>query len=381
MRLGSLLAVVVVAGAAGAPASARGDETHAELAGALGVGAFGARPQSTFDLGVDLARGELAVGLGARLRLVAGEGAREEEWDEPSELVRILRHASYRGERVAVAVGPLAGVTLGHGAVVAGHTTGLHLDHGRSGAHLKADLGPVRAEGVVDDLVAPALVAVRAAWTPRSSLSVGVLALAADVAGVALDAEWHPRAWGALTFDAVLLDGVGSGLHFGGVLAHRGATLALEGRAGSDGYLPGWISPLWELERVEFGLEQGMAGVGQRDAAGAGRFGGLSARAQAAVTGTRLEAALAWEGRPGAPDLFTARLALPAWHDAQAAAWASGFVERGELVGAFAAELRVRLPSRLFVVAELGRLYRAGMDASLAPVVTAGVAVGAVLGE
>ncbi len=116
---------------------------------------FGADPAATIDLGFDVDGHGAALGMGGRLRWLAGDGVRGEDWDELSEWVGIVRyftwitHPQLDGAdptrppppdelRGALAIGRLGGVVLGHGSVIDGFTTGLDVDHGQVGAQVRA---------------------------------------------------------------------------------------------------------------------------------------------------------------------------------------------------------------------------------------------------
>jgi hypothetical protein len=81
-------------------------------------------------------------------------------------------------------------------------------------------------------------------------------------------------------------------------------------------------------------------------------------------------------------DVVTARLAAPYLARVQAALWAASSIAAGGAEAmALSAELRVRLPRRLFARGDLSRLYRDHPDGGLRPLWIAQISVGAVLGE
>ena len=101
----SFLALTAALLLAGHPAAA--DTT---AGAALGVGAFDARAMTSLDLALDVSHDEVSAGLGGRLRLIADDGWREEDWDETSEFgpppkrriprARFLRDARKAGLRL-----------------------------------------------------------------------------------------------------------------------------------------------------------------------------------------------------------------------------------------------------------------------------------------
>jgi len=131
---------------------------------------FGPVPSTTVDVAIDLTGEHYAVGVGARLRLLVGEGLRDEDWDEISELARIIRYAIYRLDsdeddgliRLSVAVGELGGATLGEGILIDDYATGDDVDHGRLGAQLRFERQGHGVEGLVDDVIAPRIEGARA---------------------------------------------------------------------------------------------------------------------------------------------------------------------------------------------------------------------------
>ncbi|RMH42545.1 MAG: hypothetical protein D6689_07895 [Deltaproteobacteria bacterium] len=343
---------------------------------AVGVGMFGGRPATTVDAGIDVAGGAWAVGIGGRVRWLAGEGVRRQDWDEPGDIAAVLRYLTYRREpdgdgiAVAVAAGPLANAVLGHETVVGGLTTGLDVDHRHLGAQVRVAGAVAAGEALVDDVVAPRVIAARGRLGGDRGAAFGATAagdLELGVAAVALDAEW--RAAVAVPYvDLVAVVGRGVGAH-AGVAVHADAAGAawrgvVEAYAASEGYVPGWFGPLYEVDRATPG---GLAA--------AGGFGG---RASASVDADGLgRLALAYDRRRGRPDRLAVRLAAPYFARAQLAAWAAADVARGG-ARAVAAELRVELPAGLFAAGEAARVYR-DAGGALEPLWLATIAVGGAL--
>ncbi|HUH03995.1 MAG TPA: hypothetical protein VML75_18490, partial [Kofleriaceae bacterium] len=159
-RMWSAAAAVVLV--VSAPATARGQDASAS--GSLGVGMFGSDPATTIDVGLDAAGEGYAIGLGARLRYLAGSGVRTEDWDQASEVARLIRYLQLArdGEvQVSVAVGELAGLTLGNGVMVDGYSAGLDVDHGHLGVSSRLRWSRYAAEVFADDVIAPRIVGAR----------------------------------------------------------------------------------------------------------------------------------------------------------------------------------------------------------------------------
>ena len=403
----ALAARPVVAQEAGVEADGPGAAARATASGSLGAGTFAGEAASSVELGVDVAGDGYAIGVGATARWLAGDGFRDQDWDEASEWAGLVRYALYRwddgddGSAVSAALGELGGVTLGHGSLMDGFAGGLDADHGRVGAQLSAAAGRVAGELVLDDVIAPRIAGARVA------VRTGPAVLGASVAGdriapsagesetaggFAVDAELgtgdpDDDTRGALHADLVRLTAGASGAHVGarGQLALSSRLLVggrAELRAGSDRYLPGWIGPLYEHDRRELMSADGTM-RGQLDAARAGGLAGLGTAAQLEVEVVDVaSAALGYSGRAGLGDLFTARLSAPYRARVQAALWAAMSRRAGATEAmALAAELRVRLSGRLFLRGEAARLYREADSGMLEPMWMAQASLGAVLGE
>jgi hypothetical protein len=436
-----------------APAAAMAQQASAS--GSLGAGMFGSDAAASAELGVDVAGERWALGIGGRLRWVADEGVRTRDWDEPSEWATLVRYLMYTrapagpddnrdgdGVGVAAVMGQLGGVSLGHGALIQGYTTGLDVDHRGLGAQVRVARGSLGFEGLIDDVIAPRVAGVRGSWQHEAqhhALAAGVSAAAdftaprtVTAAGMpvptimpmtkidsaflpmaALDgsaglydhspghspgqspgasADGARRIAGTLHAELAAISTIAAGLHLGLTLeAGLGATRLWGHGAvsvGTAGYVPGWVGPLYERDRVQLGEAPGSAS--QLDRATAGGLGHVGSRVAA---GGRHElwgeVELQYAQRPGLPGLATARLAAPYFRDVQGALW--GAMETGEPgqtgepggpARVLALELRARLPRGLFVTAEAARLYRAadGMAAppgALAPWWLATLALGA----
>ncbi len=394
LSLGAALALLLCA-----PAGASAQESSA--AGLVGIGMFGRDPATTVDVGLDVVGDGYAFGIGARLRWLGGSGVRSEDWDQLSEVARLIRYLNLdRDEpvRFSLAMGELGGVALGHGTVIGGYASGLDVNHGHLGAQLTAAWRAASFEAVIDDVVAPRIIGARGSYrlgaarlgaqaavdvsapemTPAMTLDmssssvVPIVGLDAEASG----ATESDRLAGTLYADLIGELRTGAGLHLGAggslALGEGDARLGLrvEARLGTGGYVPVWIGPLYERTRGER-LEQARAG----GLGGAGGMVELSARAPAVGT-----AAVSWATRPGLPNLVTAGLRAPYFRGVQAAVWAAAELGGQDPARGLSMEARVRLPRSMFVVLETARLYRR-RDVAFEPIWIATAAIGAVLGE
>jgi hypothetical protein len=389
-----------------APGLANGEEVSA--AGSLGVGMFGQAPSTTFDVGIDLSGEHYAVGVGARLRLLAGEGLRDEDWDEKSELARIIRYAVYRLEpeddddatRLSVATGELGGATLGEGILIDGYATGVDADHGRLGAQLRFERQGHGVEGLVDDVIAPRIAGARTYVDLAGRYRVGA-SLVADFSAPRMgDDVWlslasadasvfgHRGKHASGRFYAAIAGafGLAVGGHLGadGELGNEDvrAGARLEVRAGSDNYLPDWVGPLYERDRRQVRDARGNMVGSQLDLAEAGGLAGFGIEGQLRLSLREVgELSGTYSIRKGAADLMVGRLLVPFFVDFQAGAWAAAeLTDRGLDAFALAAEVRAKLPHGLFVTLEASRLYRDD-EGAYVPLWVASAAVGGVIGE
>ncbi len=359
---------------------------------------FGTSPASSIDAGIDIAAPSYALGFGGRLRYLSDDGVRTADWDEASELATLLRYLVFvhAGDtvRATVAAGVLTGATLGHGAVLDGFTTGLNVDHRRLGLEVGAAWRDVELEIVADDVVVPRVIAARASapiaddarasggivadvTAPRSD-TTAVLALLTAGAEYALLAADEDESIIGYT-EAIWGVGLGVGLHVGARAElrrdHSRLSAQLEANLGTGGYVNSWLGPLYELERQHVVTSDGTMGT-LLDVANAGALGGLGATARVAAALPRWgELSAAYVQRAGLPSLVVARLGVPVFARVQAAAW----LARTDDEAVMAAEMRVRLPSRLFGALESARLYRGASDGQSEPIWLLMAAVGAEL--
>lgn len=392
-----VVAFIVVAAHPGA-ASAQVSAT-----GWVGAGMFGDDPAMTIDVGLDYSGRSLSFGLGGRVRFLAADGFRERDWDEPSELVSLLRYVRYErygdSSELIVVAGKLGDVDLGHGTIFDGYESTLNLDHLHIGMQVRSDGERVRFDAVIDDIIAPRLIGARTVLLSGRHVSFGATA-AADISSPSLDGPtFVPFAVldAAVEFtskndgetirgyvDFVSMPRIGSGAHIGvsgrarfgqdGNLFHVGARGEL--RLSSDGYIPGWIGPLYEVTRSRVGdtMSSQLDLARTRGEVRLTALGGLSLQSEKLGT-----VQVTYASRPGLPKLLYGRIVAPSFTGIQAAFWAAVELEKTG-AGAAALELRARLNRHAFLVIEAARLYRDGVM-GIEPVWLATVAIGASIGQ
>ena len=114
--------------------------------------------------------GLFRVGINAPLNLRVldndpqNEGVvRKEDWDEPSEWLRILRFVEVGSPRGTffVRFGELVASSMGHGTIVDAYYNSIDPDHYQGGLKLRIDPGPGGGELLIDNIIEPELVGVR----------------------------------------------------------------------------------------------------------------------------------------------------------------------------------------------------------------------------
>jgi hypothetical protein len=382
--------------AASANASAQSTSTRAS--GALGAGRLGEDATAVIDAGFDVAGEDFRVGVGARLRFVEGQGLRDNDWDEKSEYLSILRYAVYqyganRDDRdfdLSLAAGELVGVTLGRGALMRQYASGLHVDHRRLGLELRTGTKAWRGDVVVDDVAAPRIVgarllhridAIELGAQVASDLSLpdgdarhAVVMVATEqaiggsTAGDTLE--------GSLYLSEAWQVGFGGGVHAGsrvGVIFPEEIKVGLfgEARLATSGYVPRWFGPLYEAERP--GL-YARARVGELGHAGYA----LGLEIDASGFGT-LQAT--YDRRSEGDRQYVVALHVPFYETFQLGAWVGGQIGAARVVDyALASELRVNFLSHWFASAEVARLYGNGDGDMVVPLWSALTTVGMVWG-
>lgn len=155
-----------IKGAVGAPK----DQTKGMLSGDLNFGQIDEDWYTTVNLGFSMDLGKIGFGLQVPLRLriydadpqdPSGDVVREEDWDEWTDYLKIIRffRFGHKGDFIYVVVGDLPGATIGHGTIVNRYYNNIDLDHYKMGlvADLNTDYGGVETllnNGFVTNLFA-----------------------------------------------------------------------------------------------------------------------------------------------------------------------------------------------------------------------------------
>lgn len=164
------------------------------LAADAGLGGVGKTPTSTLHAGIDVREGGLALGVFAKLRLAMASEPdaliRRRDYDEVSDFVHILRYFQYArrfGElAVDLLAGELKGTTLGQGTLVRDYSNIGDPDHPHAGARLRFVHRRFTLETMLDNLIAPRVVAGRFSLEPFSKLEGLRFGLSTAVDPVAL---------------------------------------------------------------------------------------------------------------------------------------------------------------------------------------------------
>jgi len=428
----ALLRSLVLLALLGATANARAaDDPGAEplrLFVEAGGAALAGEGFALAEPGLEWRTADLALSVGAPLRVTAGDGGpalRERDFDERSELGAVLRVLTYgeEGERLRLVAGATPVHTLGHGALLTGYRPALDPDHRRASARVTLALGPLELDALAGDVLAAKLYAGRAAlhlgtlfgFEDRLTLAAQVVADPAAPAGPAraLDETGSalgpttPETLGALELELVLVrskpfalapyadlagrQGGGLGLHLGTTAdlrfgAGHANVLALraEWRRLQAGYLPSHFDGFYELERHAFPTRQGPTKSEAADDSPAGD--GLLAEARLS-RGGGLAVAARVEGRGHGP--ISAELGVELV-DLAGTSLAVLLARRG----AFSAldlldpegdawlllEARTSVGDHLYLFGTGAQLYQLGESLRPEPIVEVSVGLGAALG-
>lgn len=138
---------------------------------------------TNLQIGLNLTRDKLSIGLAVPLRLRMYDSApkeeggviRKEEWDDWREWTRIVRYVQYgkRGEPLFLRYGELVAASIGHGTIVHRYYNTLDPDHYHSGFVGAVDFDEGGGEWITDDLLGPRIVGGRVYTRPL--LGSGVL--------------------------------------------------------------------------------------------------------------------------------------------------------------------------------------------------------------
>jgi hypothetical protein len=418
-----LLARVAVAQEKATMSLDRAEEPDALLAGDAGAGAFGGEGMSVLH-GLVLVKDDswrVLVEARLRLRTFGRDGdeptVRREDWDEPSDVAHVLRELSFTRGTVSLRAGELADASLGHGTLVRGYDNSLDPDHPHAGVRVEVRDTDVDVEALVDNYLAPRLVAGRAAARPiddrftlggtaafdltapetvRDDLSGdrivtgtrnletdgGVLAMAgADVEYLFGD---RGRSWLAPYADTNVLLGLGTGLHAGAQASMPAGRLRLraqgEYRLGSDGYLPAYADALYDLERLQFSLGRpGRDPPTKRAVAEDGGFGGQGFLAEMGLSSGSFAIAATLSHRPGPEgNLISARALAPLSRRVRISLYGHhrGLGETGSDGLMAAGGLRVRLSDHVYGLGEYAHLFGLQDDGIYRPLQIATITLG-----
>ncbi len=225
---------------------------------------------------------------------------RTEDWDEVSDWARLLAFVQLgrHGDPYYLRYGELNGVTVGHGSLVNRYFNSVDIDHYHGGVFGSVDLGLVGGEALLDNVFDPELLVGRAYvrpfdpldWPlPARKLKLGVtlgadftapLAVREDGGKLFADPDWTPEVLSdevaglfsvdlevpALSLphidvvpylDFATVDGKGVGFHLGTYVNVRFNKASswrsrIEYRWLGDRYLPGYVSPFYEIERYSY---------------------------------------------------------------------------------------------------------------------------------
>lgn len=300
MRHGLSVTLFVALVLGPAPASAR--ERGLAIAGDLGFGAISDSAVATIQTGLDILEGRLSVGLFGRVRLHLGDSDEEivhgRDYDEASDYVHLLRYLKYSHDfqpvQLEVKAGELLGHTLGRGSLVRDYSNIADPDHPHPGLMFRLTHPRFEIEGLLDNVIRPAVVGLRVQVVPAASLPglrVGATAVLDPTAPIRIplgedglrlvDSAWNLEAetevMTLLSVDIgyeamrpglgklepyveVATSLMGLGVHAGllGQLELGASALRLglqaEYRFAHAAYVPGPIDTFYDVERFQAGL-------------------------------------------------------------------------------------------------------------------------------
>ncbi len=295
--------------------------TTGEVSGELGFGQIGEDYFLTVRLGfamklpvprVDCPPLSCSTTLGfgvqapLRLRLIDNdpqqEGViREEDWDEPSDFLRVLRFVEYGNpnEPLHARIGELGGVTLGHGTIVNSYYNMVTPDAYQLGLHTNLNTIYGGGQVLIDNLISPSIVGVRVyarpwafidkkAWLNRLAVAFNTvvdgdapLELRRDINGnIVVDPNIAPEVadeqatvFNGIDVELNIVDmeklqvtpytdlnvhwGQSPGWHLGTLTAFQpieglGFSSRLELRLMGEHYLPDYVGPLYEIDRYQY---------------------------------------------------------------------------------------------------------------------------------
>lgn len=251
---------------------------------------------------------QLRLGLQApiRLRIYGAESSesgalRTEDWDEFSDFLRLLQKLEYgqKGGALHAHIGELGPISLGHGTIVGGYYNVITTDHYQMGFAGELNTLYGGAEFLLDNVIDPGVTGARAYVRPwafvnpegflsRVALGFSVVGdvqaptqLASETdASVVVDDTLNPVVLSdqstsliGVDLEVALIDGeafsvlpyadftshssLGSGFHAGAFVSAKPADSfeifsKLEYRRVGSRFLPNYIGPTYEIERLQF---------------------------------------------------------------------------------------------------------------------------------
>jgi len=136
---------------------------------------------------------DMLLSAPVRLRVIDAQPAdagvlREEDWDEPSDYARIVRHVEYGNPNgpLHARLGELGPLVIGHGSIMNSYFNVVTPDVYEAGLHLNANTRYGGLQLMLDDVLQPTVFGIRgyvrpwgqAAANPWTRLSIGVSAVA-----------------------------------------------------------------------------------------------------------------------------------------------------------------------------------------------------------
>lgn len=155
------------------PPPGMGPDTTVGAGATMGITSLDGDLFTSIVIGTDLRFGKLGVGVGVPLRLRVYDAApksegglfslREQDWDEPSDYLRVLRYVQWgqKGDRVYARAGMLSGSRIGHGTIINQYFNGLRPDHYKPGLDLGLDFGVGGGELMLNDVIGGEVIGVR----------------------------------------------------------------------------------------------------------------------------------------------------------------------------------------------------------------------------
>lgn len=156
------------------------------LTGELGFGGLGEDYFLTLSVGFNFDRDDYGFGVQVPLRLRIwdrdpkndadyGGVLRREDWDQPSDYLRILRYvyigqADKRGPYY-VRVGELSALSVGHGTIMHRYFNGIDANKWRTGVNVAVNVDAYHGEVMLGDLLDPYLVGMRFSMRPFDAVN------------------------------------------------------------------------------------------------------------------------------------------------------------------------------------------------------------------